>query len=301
MSAVTDPAAAVTPKAAPVRAPRSFWRDALARLLRRPMPTAGLAVLFVLGSLALVGPVISAYTYDAQDLFAANSSPSATHWFGTDDLGRDIFVRAWMGTRISLFIGITAAFLDILIGALYGGIAGYFGGQRDELMMRFVDMLYGIPQLLLIILLAVVFQPGLLSIIAALSLTGWIGSARLVRGQMLQLRETEYVVAARSIGAGFPRLFSRHLLPNAAGPLIVAVTFSVPHAIFAEATLSFLGLGVPPPLSSLGTMISDGLVTILTGQSWRLIVPAILISLIQLAFNAVGDGLRDALDPRTLR
>ncbi len=293
------------PVAAPaqtvVRASRSFWRDALERLLRRPMPTGALVVLVVLVFMAAVGPSLVPYTYDGQDLLRANVPPSGEHWFGTDDLGRDMFVRVWYGARISLFIGVTAAVLDVLIGILYGGVAGYFGGKRDELMMRIVDMLYGIPHLLVIILLTVVFRPGLFSIITAMVATGWIGAARLVRGQMLQLRETEYVLASRAVGVRFPRLFRDHLVPNAMGPLIVAVTFSVPAAIFTEATLSFLGLGVPAPLSSWGTMVADGLITMLSGDTWRLIIPAAFISLTMFAFNALGDGLRDALDPRTLR
>lgn len=292
------PGAAVAP---PARAARGFWRDALGRLLRRPMPTVALIMLIAIAAMAVAGPLLAPYTYEAQDLLQANRPPSAEHWFGTDDLGRDMFVRVWYGARISLFIGVTAALLDLLIGIVYGGIAGYFGGLRDELMMRFVDMLYGVPHLLVIILLTVVFQPGLFSIIAAMVATGWIGAARLVRGQMLQLREMEYVLAARSVGVRFPGLFARHLLPNALGPLIVAVTFSVPAAIFTEATLSFLGLGVPAPLSSWGTMVADGLVTMLSGETWRLIIPAVLISLTMFAFNALGDGLRDAFDPRTLR
>ncbi len=291
---------ATVPDADARRAARGFWRDALRRLRSRPLPMAAAVVLIILVVLAVAGPLLVPYSYDAQDLLNANQPPSAGNWFGTDDLGRDMWARAWSGARISLFIGVTAALLDLLIGIVYGGVAGYRGGRADELMMRFVDMLYGIPYLLLVILLTVVFQPGLFSIILAMIVTGWLGSARLVRGQILQLREMEYIVAARGIGVRFPRLFARHLLPNALGPLVVAVTFSVPHAIFTEATLSFLGLGVPAPLASLGTMVSDGLITMLSGEVWRLAIPAGLISLIMLAFNALGDGLRDALDPRTL-
>ncbi len=291
-----------TPAAGAVRsAPRGFWRDALRRLLRRPMPTAGLVLLVALLLMAAVGPSARPFSYDEQNLFAANQPPSAEHWFGTDDLGRDVFVRAWVGARISLFIGVTAALLYFGTGVIYGGISGYYGGKLDELMMRVVDLLYGVPHLLVTILLAVVFQPGLFSIILAMAATGWIAAARLVRGQVLQLREMEYVLASQALGASFPRLLFRHLLPNAMGPLIVAITLSVPSAIFTEATLSFLGLGVPAPLSSWGTMVSDGVVTMFTGQVWRLVVPAVLISLTMFAFNALGDGLRDALDPRTRR
>lgn len=299
MSSATKPLAArARPDLRPVA--RSFWRDALRRLLGEPMPLIAGAILLLLVGLAIVGPLLVPYTFAELDLLATNQPPSEAHWFGTDDLGRDMWARAWSGARISLFIGVTAALLDVLIGIVYGGFAGYRGGRADELMMRFVDMLYGIPYLLLVILLAVVFQPGLFSIILAMIVTGWLGSARLVRGQMLQLREMEYVLAARGVGVRFPRLFARHLLPNALGPLIVAVTFSVPHAIFTEATLSFLGLGVPAPLASLGTMVADGLITMLSGQIWRLAIPAGLISLTMLTFNLLGDGMRDALDPRRL-
>ncbi|MBI2756993.1 MAG: ABC transporter permease [Chloroflexi bacterium] len=296
---VADSALTSAPPAAWRQPPRGYWRDAFRRLARRPMPMAGLVILITLVLLAAIGPNVSPFSYEEQDLFSTNQPPSSVHWFGTDDLGRDIFVRAWIGARISLFIGTTAALLYFVIGMIYGGIAGYYGGRVDEVMMRVVDTLYGVPHLLVTIMLTVVLQPGLFSIILAMVATGWVGAARLVRGQVLQLREMEYVQATRALGGQFPRILGRHLLPNAMGPLIVAATLSVPSAIFTEATLSFLGLGVPAPLSSWGTMVSDGVVTMFTGQVWRLLVPSVLISLTMFSFNALGDGLRDALDPRT--
>jgi dipeptide transport system permease protein len=181
---------------------------------------------------------------------------------------------------------------------VYGGIAGYFGGRIDNLMMRLIDILYGLPYLLLVILLMVVMGPGLLTIIVALSATGWLGMARTVRGQVLQLKSSEYVLAARTMGAKVPYIIRKHLLPNTIGVIIVYVTLSVPTAIFAEAFLSFLGLGVQPPLASWGVMANDGLPTILSGHWWRLFFPAFFISLTMLAFNVLGDGLRDAFDPK---
>lgn len=277
---------------------QSYFQDARERLFQNKLAVTGLLIIGLLIILAIVAPYLVPYSYSEQNLLDADMPPSAEHWFGTDDLGRDMFARTWVGARISLFIGITAAILDLLIGVIYGAIAGYVGGKTEEVMMRIVDTLYGLPHLLITILLMVVLKPGLITIIIAMTATGWIGMARLVRGQVLQLKEMEYVIAAKALGAGFPRILFKHLIPNTMGPIIVAMTLTIPSAIFSEATLSFLGLGVPVPLASWGTMTSDGLVSILTGQSWRIFFPAFLISLTMFAFNVLGDGLRDALDPR---
>lgn len=221
-------------------------------------------------------------------------SPSFVHWFGTDDLGRDVFTRVWYGARISLFIGIAAAVIDLFIGVLWGGIAALSGGKTDEIMMRLVDVMNAIPSLLVIICLIVVSGPGLHTIIIALSVFGWITMARITRAQLLQLKEQGYVLAAKSLGASYWRILFHHLLPNASGPIIVTLTLTVPSAIFAEAFLSYLGLGVQAPIASWGTMANEGLPAI-EYYPWRLLFPAAFISVTMLSFNLVGDGLNNAL------
>ncbi|MBA2943700.1 ABC transporter permease [Paenibacillus sp. CGMCC 1.16610] len=284
-----------------VRVRLSFWQEAWIRLRANKLAMAGLMIIIVMALLAIVGPHLTDQSYSKQVLLDANQKPSAAHWFGTDELGRDVYARILYGARISLFVGLMAAFIDLVIGIIYGGIAGYLGGRIDNIMMRFVDLLYGIPYLLVVILLMVVMGPGLLTIIVALSATGWIGMARIVRGQVLSLKSSEYVLAARTLGGGAGYIIRKHLLPNAIGVIIVQVTFSVPSAIFAEAFLSFLGLGIQPPLASWGVMANDGLSTILSGQWWRLFYPAFFISITMLAFNLVGDGLQDAFNPKRRR
>ena len=276
----------------------SYWLNAWLRLRNNPAAIAGLVFLIMLLVMAVLAPMLSAWSVTAQDLKSQNMPPSSQHWFGTDDLGRDVFVRTWYGARISLFVGFTAALIDFLIGVTYGGYSGYKGGKTDIVMMRILEVLYGLPYLLVVILLMVVMGPSLLTIIIALTITGWISMARLVRGQVLQLKNQEYVTAARSFGAGTAHIIRRHLLPNAMGPILVQMTLTVPTAIFAEAFLSFLGLGVQAPYASWGVMANDALGVILSGDWWQLFFPALFISLTMFAFNVVGDGLQDALDPR---
>jgi ABC-type dipeptide/oligopeptide/nickel transport system permease subunit len=278
--------------------PFSQFKETLYYLTKNKLAIVGLIIILLLIVMAVIGPKLVTYSYSDQSLLESNQPPSKEHWFGTDQLGRDIFARTWTGARISLFIGIMAVFIDLIVGIIIGGIAGLKGGKTDEILMRLVDILYGLPHLLVTILLMVVLKPGLTTIILAMAATGWIGIARLVRGQILQLKECEYVMASQVLGAGFYKILFKHLLPNTLGPIIVAMTLSVPGAIFAEATLSFLGLGVPVPLASWGTMTSEALVTLLTGHLWILFFPAFFISLTMFAFNVVGDGLRDALDPK---
>lgn len=277
----------------------TYWQDAWRRLKKNRLAMAGLIIIFLLSLMAVIGPHLLPYTYYEQNLESGkNLAPSAEHWFGTDELGRDVFVRTWHGARISLIIGVTAGLIDLIIGVIYGGIAGYRGGRVDEVMMRIVDVLWGLPYLLVVILLLVVLKPGLWTIIIALTVTGWLNMARLVRGQVMQLKEQEFVLCARTLGANTKRLLFKHLIPNAIGPILVMLTFTIPNAIFAEAFLSFLGLGVQAPVASLGTMIESALIVVLSEEWWRLIFPAGVISLILLAFNVFGDGLRDALDPK---
>ncbi len=275
----------------------SFRKDAWRRLKQNKLAMVGLWVLLLLTMMAIIGPSLNGNTYYDTNLKLKNLAPSGDYWFGTDDLGRDMFTRVWYGARISLFIGLSAAIIDFIVGIVWGGFAAYYGGRVDEILMRIADILYGLPYLLVVIMLMVIMDQGLFTIILAMTMTGWIGMARIVRGQILQLKEQEYVLAARSIGANTARILFKHLIPNAMGPIIVTMTLTVPSAIFTEAFLSFLGLGVQAPVASWGTMASDGLGA-LRYYPWRLFFPAIFISVTMLSFNVFGDGLRDALDPR---
>lgn len=284
-----------------VRPQLPYLLEVWLRLLKNKPAVFGLVTILLIALLAIVGPSLTPYTYDKQFLLQANLPPSAEHWFGTDHLGRDVFARILYGAKISLFIGLMAALIDFFIGVIYGGVAGYVGGKTDEIMMRFVDILYGLPYLLVVILLMVVMGPGLATIIVALTATGWIGMARIIRGQVMQLKNSDYVLAARTMGAGTWYIIRRHLLPNTMGIIIVQITFTVPSAIFAEAFLSFIGLGIQPPLASWGVMANDGLPTILSGHWWRLFFPSFFISLTVLAFNLLGDGLQEAFDPKQRR
>ena len=287
-------AAAIT---GPARPTTTYWQDAWRRLQKNKLAMAGLAVIVFIALMAAVGPLFSPYSYSDQVLADANQSPSAQHWFGTDNLGRDLFTRVLYGARISLSIGIVASLINLTIGVVYGGVSGYFGGRVDNVMMRFVDILYGIPLLLFVILLMVVLKPGLTNIFIALGLVYWLGMARIVRGQVLAIKEQEYVLAARLVGAGSRRIILRHLVPNSMGPIIVTLTLSIPEAIFTEAFLSFIGLGVSAPMASWGVLASESLAG-LRSYPFQLLYPALAISVTMLAFNFLGDGLRDALDPR---
>lgn len=275
----------------------SFWADVWRRLRMNKVAMVSMIFIVVLILCAIFVPMMTNNDYFTTNLAGKNQKPSAEHWFGTDDLGRDIFVRIWHGARISLEVGIFAALIDLIIGVIWGGIAGFYGGKVDEVMMRIADILFAIPYLLVVILLMVVLEPGVTTIIIALTITGWIGMARIVRGQILQLKSQEFVLAARSLGANSSRLIFKHLIPNALGPIIVTLSLTVPNAIFAESFLSFIGLGVAAPIASWGTMSSEGLPA-MKYFPWRLMFPAVFISITILAFNLFGDGLRDAVDPR---
>jgi oligopeptide transport system permease protein len=277
--------------------PSSYWKDAWQRLCSNRLAIASLITLFILIMMAIAGPLLTPHKYYETHLHLKNQPPSAQFWFGTDELGRDLFTRVWWGARISLFVGITASFLDLVIGVFYGAMAGFLGGKIEEIMMRVADILYSIPYLLLVILLMVIIGSGITTIILALSLTGWISMARIVRGQILQLKQLDFIKAAHAIGASRKRILLQHLIPNAMGPIIVTLTLTIPTAIFSEAFLSFLGLGVQAPIASWGTMASDGL-SALRYYPWRLFFPAGFISITMLCFNLLGDTLRDAFDPR---
>ena len=261
------------------------------------LAVVGAGIIAVMIVLAIFGPMISPYTYADQSLVDANQSPSLAHWFGTDTLGRDIYTRVMYGARISLTIGIVAALLNLVIGVIYGGIAGYFGGKTDRIMMAIVDVLYGIPLLLYVILLMVVIAPGLTSIFIALGIAYWLNMARIVRSQIVKVREEEYIVAAETMGIPKWRILWRHILPNCVGPIIITLTLAIPDAIFTEAFLSFIGLGVNAPMASWGVLASDG-ISSMRSYPFQLIFPALAISVTMLGFVFLGDGLRNVFDPK---
>lgn len=289
-----------------VRPSIGYWKDAWQRLVRDKMAIASLVVILLVVLGAIFVPKFSKYTYDATNLALVNSKPSADHWFGTDSLGRDIFVRVFYGARYSLIIAVVAAFINLVIGILYGGIAGYFGGAVDNILMRIVDVIYSIPLTIYVIIFMTIFNKpgqngsGLWTIILALSISYWIGMARIVRGDVLQLKQQEFVLAARSLGVSKFKILIRHLIPNCIGSIMVTLTLLIPEAVFTEAFLSFIGLGLTPPTASLGTLANEAMVGIYT-YPYQLVPPAVVICLIILSFNLFGDGLSDALDPKNKR
>jgi len=279
---------------------RTLWRDALNRLIANRLALVGLAIIVLVTLMAILAPVISPYPYDKQDYTAISQFPTWTgpHPLGTDLVGRDMLSRMIWGAQVSIAVGLGSQLLVLLIGVPIGAIAGYFGGRIDSWLMRFVDVMYAFPQLLFVILIMAALGRGLQNIFIAIGITGWVTLARLTRAEFLALRERDFVTAARALGAGPWRLIFRHLLPNALSPIIVTVTFGIPQAIFTEAALSFIGIGITPPRPSWGQMAGEYQVYI---QSyWYMsIFPSIAIALLMLAFTFFGDGLRDALDPRT--
>ena len=277
-----------------------YWQDAWLRFKKDKIAMLALAVIVCLVLVAIFGPILSSVSYADQDLAQANQAPSMAHWFGTDNLGRDLFIRVLYGARISLSIGIVASLLNFLIGVTYGGIAGFAGGKVDRVMMNIVDVLYSVPMLLYVILLMVVLKPGLINIFIALGIAYWLPMARIVRGQILSMKEQEFVLAARTIGASKRRILMKHLIPNTIGAIVVTLSLSIPDAIFTEAFLSFIGLGVSAPMASWGVLASEG-ITSLKVYPFQLFFPALAISVTMLAFNFLSDGLRDVLDPKMRR
>ena len=275
----------------------TYWSDAWRRFKQNKLAMISAVVLIVILGMAVFYPMFSQYTYDQLDMFAVNKGPSEAHWFGTDELGRDIFVRCWEGARISFLIAFVVALLNGTLGILLGGLAGYLGGWVDNLLMRFCELIASIPQMLWVVMLILVMKPGVFPIILAIGVTGWIGMARLFRGQVLALKETEYVMASRTMGAGSLWIILKHLLPNSMSQIIISMANVIPAAIFSEAFLSFIGLGVPLPLASWGVLASNGASKLLN-YPYQLIFPSLLICITMLCFNLMGDGLRDALDPR---
>jgi len=308
----------------------NFWQDSWLRVRKNKGAVISLVIVVLLLIMAFVGPIITPYAYDYQNTNHANLPPRIQglehvswlpfngelknrqgvvlhpyvtknvkeyYWFGTDGLGRDIFARIWKGTQISLFIAFLAAFIDMLVGVTYGAVSGYIGGAVDSVMQRILEVIIGIPNLIIVVLMILVLKPGILPIIIAIAFTSWTSMARVVRAQVLKYKNMEYVLAAKTLGASDSSIIFKHMIPNMFGIIIINTMFSIPNAIFFEAFLSFIGLGLQEPSASLGTLINDGFRSMIA-YPYQMIIPAIMISLLMIAFNLVADGLRDALDPK---
>lgn len=273
------------------------FQEGWLRLKKNKAAVASLFTLIVIGLLALLAPVFSAYSYKETNYDIIYQVPSITHLFGTDQFGRDLWVRTWMGTRISLLIAFVAAFLDLTVGVVYGAVSALIGGKVDAVMQRFIEILVGIPHLIIVILLMMIMPAGIWTIVVALSITGWVNMARLVRAEILKLKNQEFVLAARVLGTSTSRIIWKHLIPNTVGVIVINAMFTIPSAIFTEAFLSFIGIGMQEPKASLGVLINNGY-QVLRNFPHVLIFPAIVIVLIMVCFSILGDGLRDALDPR---
>jgi oligopeptide transport system permease protein len=276
----------------------SLWSDALRRLFKNKAAVAGAIVLLLLIVLAAFAPWIAPYPYAYQNLDLGASPPSSVHLLGTDVLGRDLLSRILYGARISLLVGFIATTVALIIGVSWGIIAGYAGGKIDSAMMRIVDILYGLPFIIFIILLMVIFGRNLWLLFLAIGAVEWLTMARIVRAQVLSLKNQEFVLAAQAMGVSNFAMFKRHLLPNILGPVAVYATLTIPQVMLLESFLSFLGLGIQPPMSSWGTLIKDG-VESMEEYSWLLIYPGLTFTITLFALNFFGDGLRDALDPKT--
>jgi oligopeptide transport system permease protein len=275
----------------------SFTEAALKRLKTNPNALIAITILGLLLLGAIFIPFFFPKLYCQTHLHLKNHAPCLSFLFGSDELGRSVFGRVWSGARISLFIGLSAALIDMVIGVVIGGVAGLMGGKMETTIMRFLDVLHSIPKLMIVILLMVLLGQGITTIIIAMTMTGWINMARTIRGQVLQLKEQDFILAAQVLGASKIHIFFKHLLPNLFGTIITTVTLTIPPAIFTEAFLSFLGLGVPAPEASWGTMAADGLPAF-RYYPWRLFFPACFISLTILSFNMLGDAFKQAFDPR---
>lgn len=308
----------------------NFWQDSWLRVRKNKAAVISLVVLVILVIMAFLGPVLTPYAYDTQTTKNANLPPriqglenvswlpfdgSLTkrdgtvihpyqlrhvkeyYWFGTDNLGRDIFARIWKGTQVSLLIAFVAAFFDMVIGVAYGAISGYVGGRIDSFMQRILEILVGIPNLIIVVLMILVLKPGIWPIIIAISITGWISMARVVRAQVLKFKNQEFVLAAKTLGASDFSIIFKHMIPNMFGVIIINTMFSIPSAIFFEAFLSFIGLGLQEPHASLGTLVNDGFRAMMAFP-YQMVIPALMISIIMVVFNLIADGLRDALDPK---
>ena len=275
----------------------SLTRDALRRLRKNKLAMAGLVVIVFLALVAIFADVLAPYPYTKTNFGRLNDPPSRDYPLGTDQIGRDLLSRMIYGARVSMLVGLGAQLIVVSIGVPIGALSGYIGGRTDLLLTRFIDVMYAFPRLLFVILVMSMLGAGLMNIFIAIGLTGWVGIARQTRAQVLGIKEKEYVDGARALGAGFGRLLTRHVLPNALTPIVVAVTFGIPEAIFTEAALSFIGVGINPPTPSWGQMVGEGQQYL--RSYWHLCVfPSIAIAVTMLAFTFFGDGVRDALDPK---
>ncbi|WP_077616486.1 ABC transporter permease [Caenibacillus caldisaponilyticus] len=279
------------------RDPSIGWRASWRRLKKNRGAVISLAVLTVIILLAIFGPMMTPYDYAQADYEESFKTPSGDHWFGTDKFGRDQWARIWEGTRISLYIALLAAALDLVIGVMFGAISAVCGGKVDMVMQRIIDILVGIPHLIVVILLILFMKPGILTISVAMVITGWVNMARLVRSQIFKLKAEEFVLASRALGAGFFRTIFKHYIPNTAGLILINLMFTIPSAIFTEAFLSFIGLGLQEPLASLGVLINDGYHA-MQSHYYLLFFPAVVIVALMICFNLLADGLRDAIDPK---
>lgn len=280
-----------------VRPSISYWQDAIRRLKKNKVAMFSLFFLIFMVLMCIFAPYIYPHPYNEQNIAITNQGPTLEHIFGLDDLGRDIFARIWVGGRVSLTIGIVGALISLVVGTLYGGISGFCGGIVDDIMMRILEILVGIPYMVVVIIVSVYLGKGMTSLMIALCLTSWTGLARLVRGEIIELKESEYVMAARALGTPPLKIITKHLIPNTLSVIIINTTFAIPSFIFSEAFLSFLGMGIQPPDTSWGAMASLGQQQ-MTYYPHELIFPALAISVTMLAFNLLGDGLRDAFDPK---
>ncbi|MFP6615423.1 MAG: ABC transporter permease subunit [Candidatus Hydrogenedentota bacterium] len=275
----------------------SLWQDAMRRLKKNKMALIGLFFLSFVALITLFTPWIAPYSYEGQDIVLGATPPSAEHWLGTDYLGRDLYTRVLYGGRISLMVGFAATAVSLLVGVIYGATAGFLGGRIDTVMMRIVDILYALPFTIFVIVLMVFFGRNIILLFLAIGAIEWLTMSRIVRGQVLSLKEKEFVEAAVAMGLSKRQILFRHLIPNTLGPIIVYTTLTIPNVMLLEAFLSFLGLGVQPPMSSWGLLIHDGAEQ-MEQYPWLLIYPSLALSLTLFSLNFLGDGLRDALDPR---
>ncbi|HIX80681.1 ABC transporter permease [Erysipelatoclostridium sp. An173] len=275
---------------------KPFWKDSIGRFIKNKGSVIGIIFIAVYILLAIVVPMISSWDYAAIDTSLANIEPNATHLFGTDNFGRDLFVRLWRGARVSLMIAFLAVFIDVIVGMTYGLISGYFGGKVDMILQRIQEVLNSIPTLVVLTLLLTVMKSSLFTIVIALSFTEWIPMSRITRAQVLKVKEDEFVLASRTLGASNFFIIFKEILPNIINQLIIMCMMTVPNAIFYEAYLSFVGLGLPVPEASLGTLINDGFEFFLI-YPYQMLIPAVALAILMLCFNLVADGLRDALDP----
>ena len=283
-----------------VRPHHTLWGDAFTRLKRNRVALAGGIIILLVALGAIIVPFVSPYKFDQQDLNVVLHSPSHGHLMGTDGLGRDVFTRLFYGARTSLIVGVFAQVICLLIGLPIGAFSAYASQRVDNLIMRFVDVVFAFPDLLLIILIRAILGGSIYMIFLAIGLVSWVNIARLVRGQILSLKQRDFATAARAMGGSSTYITLRHLLPNSLGPVIVYVTFGIPRAIFAEAALSYIGIGIKPPTPSWGTMIANGYENIFAAP-YLVLIPAVAVGVLMLAFTFLGDGLRDALDPRLRR